>query len=77
MILKYGPDSKRGTWYGVAIDNGYETVTLFNSYTLAACHKFIRRAQRLLGDMMFITQWVRDDSGLAWAIKDLDPRTEV
>jgi len=77
MILKYGPDSKRGTWYGVAIDNGYETKTLFNSYSLFDCQKFIRRAQRLFTETLFISAWVRDDNGLAWAIKDLTSKLEV
>ena len=74
MIIRYSSNNKSVSWYGVAKDNGYETVTLFNSYSLAECQKFIRRAK---DDTMFITQWIRDDNGLAWAIKDLEHTTEV
>jgi hypothetical protein len=77
MIPKYSANGKKPTWYGVAIDNGYETETLFNSYALAACQKFIRRAQRLFNESLFISAWVRDDDGLAWVIKDLEHRAEV
>lgn len=72
MVLKYGANNKTGNWYGVAVDNGYECETIFNSYSLSQCLKFLRRARKLLGSDLIVDEWTRGNDGLVWHVKTLN-----